>query len=1012
MRGATPLLPGIEATGPAAAPFASRVDASGRVRRLYFPAAATVGSPEDRARQLLLQEGVQLGFRRGSPELERVSVRDSPSGTHVRLRQLSGGIPVWGAEAVISFDARLVTTVLASDLEPLAPEAAPPAALEPATACSLAVQRLGGAGGRLAPLDASIYQRLRDGVWGLEYRVAVVCAQPVGDWEIWIDATSGAVREVRDRTVFEGAIPRPAATAAGARIFLPDPCLGTGDPSLRDASDTDAAVPEAAYVSVTLEDLDPPVRGWYRLSGPHARIEDWESPVVAPDSSASPEFVRTRSEPGFEDVMAYYHMDAVQRWYRALGFTNANALPQIADPHGLGGQDNSKFVPTLHRIAFGEGGVDDAEDAEVIVHEYAHATQFDIVPTWGTGGHTSAMGEGFGDYLANSYAWSIFPERVEAWNGVFQWDGHNEYWPGRRAIDTSLLYPRDATASLYRAGTLWCSALTDALYSVRDRAVMDRLVVDHHYALTGSATMEDAANAILAADVALYAGAHLAVLVETFGRWGLVDPSAWRAVQIVHAPLDARAAADGSPDLEARVTSTVAAIDPSTVVAWVRSRGGAWTRVPLDVRGEDRYGAALDLPGSEDLDLEYWIEARDALGNDARVPATAPETPWSLHVGRVAEGFEADAGWQAGAPGDGATSGRWVRAIPVGTVAQPAADHTEAGSACYVTGNGAPGAPAGEADVDGGATTLLSPVWDLRGASGARIIYWRWFSNDQGTFPDEDLWSVDVSNDGGLGWTALESTSVSEAGWRRMEFDLVPILGTLDQVRLRFVARDAGGASLVEAAVDDVLLQVRTSTDVASAPPARGALLLAPHPNPCNPTTTLRFRLPSPLPVRLVIYDTRGRRVRRTRLGGSARGRARCPLGRLRRRRASGPERHLPRHSRRRGRSGRSQAHRRPLSRAAAGCCTRCFSRPAIDAPHGAARHSPGCQVRAHEVEGQGAPTGRIGSEPCSGSSARRSSLRPPRVPTPTRRASAGAHSRIRNRTCSRRSCTARRSRR
>ena len=117
----------------------------------------------------------------------------------------------------------------------------------------------------------------------------------------------------------------------------------------------------------------------------------------------------------------------------------------------------------------------------------------------------------------------------------------------------------------------------------------------------------------------------------------------------------------------------------------------------------------------------------------------------------MAVDFEADAGWQAGAPGDGATSGKWVRAIPVGTVAQPATDHTEAGSACYVTGNGTAGAPAGEADVDGGATTLLSPVWDLRGASGARISYWRWFSNDQGTFPDEDVWSVDVSNDGGVG---------------------------------------------------------------------------------------------------------------------------------------------------------------------------------------------------------------------------------------------------------------------
>ena len=126
------------------------------------------------------------------------------------------------------------------------------------------------------------------------------------------------------------------------------------------------------------------------------------------------------------------------------------------------------------------------------------------------------MGEGFGDYLANSYAYSLHTQRVQSWNGIFQWDGHNEFWPGRLAIDASKTYPEDADGPVHYSGTLWCSALTDALYSLGDRSVMDRLVIDHHYALTGSATMEDAANAILAADVALYAGARKQL-------WGVVE---------------------------------------------------------------------------------------------------------------------------------------------------------------------------------------------------------------------------------------------------------------------------------------------------------------------------------------------------------------------------------------------------------------------------------------------------------------------------------------------------------
>lgn len=860
--GDAPLPARVALAAPAAAPWAARVDARGRVRRLYFPEVVTVGSAEERARQVLAQEATRLGREAGAGQLQAVAQRPSPSGTHVRFQQTYGGIPMWGAEAVVSFDTRFAPTVVACDLEAEPAAASGVPSLAPATACSVAVGALGGAAGLLSPIDARLHWRSRAGAWRLEYRVRIVCTRPAGDWEVWIDAANGDVRDLTDRTVFARAAAPRSALAVGARVFLPDPCLATGDPALRDDSDSDAAVPDDAYSAVLLENLDAPSGGWYRLTGSWARIEDWELPRVPPDSSSSPQFVRSRSEPGFEDVMAYYHMDAVQRWYRSLGFTNANAVRQVADPHGVNGEDNSKFVPSLHRIAFGEGGVDDAEDAMVIVHEYAHATQFDIVPTWGTGGHTHAMGEGFGDYLANSYAWGRFPERVESWNGLFQWDGHNEYWAGRRAIDTALRYPRDATGSVYRAGTLWCSALTDALYAIGQREVMDRLVVDHHYALTGDATMEDAANAILAADVALYAGAHLEVLVEVFGRWGLVDPAAWRPVQIEHTPLDIAAAVDRPVDVQARVTSAASPIDASAVVVWWRARGAPWIRAPLVPRDADLHGATLELPPSEDLEIEYWIEARDELGNTSWLPAAGPESPLGLGLGRVAERFESAGGWQAGAPGDGATSGRWTRAAPVGTLAQPSEDHTRAGTVCWVTGNAAPGAPASEADVDGGVTTLLSPVWDLSDASGARVSYWRWFSNDLGTSPDEDLWSVDASNDGGVTWVALESTVVSEASWRRLEFDLGEVFGALGRVRLRFVARDTGGASLVEAAVDDVLLQVRTATDAALVPFPGSLQFLAPHPNPCNPSTTLRFRLAAPATVELVVYDMRGHRVR------------------------------------------------------------------------------------------------------------------------------------------------------
>jgi hypothetical protein len=52
-------------------------------------------------------------------------------------------------------------------------------------------------------------------------------------------------------------------------------------------------------------------------------------------------------------------------------------------PRRYGG-DNSFFRDDKANITLGKGGVDDAEDAEVIVHEYGHSVQDSQVPGFGT----------------------------------------------------------------------------------------------------------------------------------------------------------------------------------------------------------------------------------------------------------------------------------------------------------------------------------------------------------------------------------------------------------------------------------------------------------------------------------------------------------------------------------------------------------------------------------------------------------------------------------------------------
>jgi hypothetical protein len=244
--------------------------------------------------------------------------------------------------------------------------------------------------------------------------------------------------------------------------------------------------------------------------------------------------------------------------------------------------------------------------------------------------------------------------------------------------------------------------------------------------------------------------------------------------------------------------------------------------------------------------------------------------------------LEEESGWTAGAPGDDATEGVWVRVDPVGTYigsnpVQPEDDHTPLGTDCFVTGQGGQGQSPLLSDVDDGKTTLLSPTIDLREAIEPRLIYWRWYTNNLGPYGGEDFWQVDISDDGGDTWVGLEYTQESENQWRKMEFYLTDYIGLTDQMVLRFIASDYGGMSLVEAAIDDISVEsLPNLADVAddandTRPRALSFGLGAISPNPLSlsgasgragSTVLIRYSLPATSKVVLRIFDVDGGLVR------------------------------------------------------------------------------------------------------------------------------------------------------
>jgi len=173
--------------------------------------------------------------------------------------------------------------------------------------------------------------------------------------------------------------------------------------------------------------------------------------------------------------------------------------------------------------------------------------------------------------------------------------------------------------------------------------------------------------------------------------------------------------------------------------------------------------------------------------------------------------FESDPGWTVGAAGDTATAGLWVRVNPVGTAAQTEYDHTPGGGrACYVTGQGGIGEADDAADVDGGSTTLVSAPIDVGAGSDPHLGYWRWFSNDAGPNPGEDALSVEISGDDGRSWSVVETVgpggTEASGGWFFHLLRVADFVAPAGEVRLRFVAADGAGDSLVEAAIDDLVV--------------------------------------------------------------------------------------------------------------------------------------------------------------------------------------------------------------
>ncbi len=329
----------------------------------------------------------------------------------------------------------------------------------------------------------------------LTWEVSVALKNPPEGYHVYVDVRNGDI--IKKLDIFR------RKTYGKGKVFIPNPVVALKDLNLN----PDSNIKEEAYTEVNLNGLD----GSGFLSG------EYVDTIYTPNRAYEPSylFFYKRGDSRFCEVMAYYHIDSCQRFIQELGFKNVCNKQIKVNAYAEG--TDSYFEYDSKEIAFGTLQLPDAEDADIIIHEYAHAILDDQVPYLSLTEEGCAIEQGFGDFLAAC----LFSEENGGFNreAVGDWNGIGGILHCIRRVDNQKYYPENFLGVMRcdSDGEIWSAALWD-LYLVlggnsedKDRRLKARnraitLVLESHFYLNPLSKFIDGAEAIMTANKHLYKG--------------------------------------------------------------------------------------------------------------------------------------------------------------------------------------------------------------------------------------------------------------------------------------------------------------------------------------------------------------------------------------------------------------------------------------------------------------------------------------------------------------------------
>lgn len=546
-----------------------------------------------------------------SGELQKVAEHRTVAGTTIRYQQLYHNYTVIGGGVTLRTDDSDKLISIYSSLAELSQHNSPDYSISSDQAVQIAVQSIDSKQLRgNVKVDAVILPQ--NGLPIACWRIMIPALIPLGDWEIFVNGATGDVMLIEDRLQRVDGV---------GLVFNPDPMTAIEDSTLTDDDDAEDAIPEEAYSEIELLDIEQDEQR-YLLTGPYVDT----SPTEDRAAMDEPEFPFNRADDRFEEVMAYYHIDRQARYMIELGFDDLPPTPQQINVNGIA-DDLSFFSPGTGIITYGSGGVDDGEDADVILHEYSHALLNQILPAW-RGGDTGLLTEGICDYLAGE--WSLEVNRDFQPFQLYNWDGNNEFWDGR-ILNSDHHYPDDADRERHDAGQLWSSLLTEIRLATDERDLWNSVVIDHLYMLGDSATVLDAAEALLLSDSELADRQFRHIILRGCEQRGIFARGRF-APQITHTPLPDNDQPNLARPVQARITSDIP-INPERVHLVYRA-GEQTDTVFFDTTDTNNilyvtYFPAMIYEG----EVRYYISAFDESGVGATLPMDAPDSMFNFLVG-------------------------------------------------------------------------------------------------------------------------------------------------------------------------------------------------------------------------------------------------------------------------------------------------------------------------------------------------------------------------------------------